>query len=108
MQNNLQGVEHMVGVQKLINSVNLCMVLRDCIWMTKQRPLSNWLRRLASWMTISEFRTTSTSEMIKEKTYNMELNIVQGRKTSSTKSCARISTRHKDSGESYQSWELTK
>lgn len=34
--------------------------------MTKQRPLPNWLRRLASWMIISEFRTTSTTYMIKE------------------------------------------
>lgn len=42
------------------------------------------------------------------KNIQMEFNIVQRRKTSSTKSCTRISTRHKDSRESYQSWELTK
>lgn len=41
LQNALQGVEHMAGVHKLINSTSLCGGLRDCIWMTRDQ------RRLA-------------------------------------------------------------
>lgn len=72
LQNALQGVEHIAGVHKLINSTSLCGGLRDCTWMTRdQRRLAEkasiWNDKVRIQNNLNKLKKWS-----KKKSYNMD------------------------------------
>lgn len=70
-----KALEYMVGVQKLINSASFCLGLRNCIWITKQRPLQ--MAEKASFLDDKikiENNLNKLKKLSKNPKHNMEFN----------------------------------